>query len=241
MEAMNRALRRLLGMLWMAWTAAPAAAQAPPEPPAGADLPVLAAWLGRWLPIVAAASYSAMEDTGEFLARASDSVTAAGLRGCTLVLHQRSLTTIGSATAESRRVVRVPLERLDTIAAQPKVRRPRMLLGTTETVMLTGQLVVPLRSRSRDSVIAIASEGTESVDSLVAEHLLPFPFAIVPATRAASAIRRAAGLCAAADTSLFHQLDPPVLRPPLLGIIRCHGCERPGAGGLEARRLNSVF
>ena len=206
----------------------PAAFPPPPEPPPGADLPLLAAWIGRWLPVVAAASYSATEETGEFFARGSDSVTAAGLRGCTLVLHQRSVTTVNAETAESRRVIRVPLQALDTVAAQPKVRRPRMLLGVGESVMLTGQLVVPLRSRTRDSVIAVSSEDETARDSLVAEHLVPFPFAILPATRAARAIRRAAALCAARDSLLLHELDPPVLRPTLLGLVRTN--RRQGTG-----------
>ncbi|HET8624644.1 MAG TPA: hypothetical protein VFM14_13860, partial [Gemmatimonadales bacterium] len=139
-------------------------------------MPAIGAWIGRWLPVVAAASYSAIEDTGHFLARESDSVTAAGLQGCTLVLQQSLTTTINAERSERRRTIRVPLSRVDTGAVQPKVRRPRMLLGA-ETVMLTGQLVVPLRSRFRDSVITIASEDRPATDSLVAEHLVPFPFA----------------------------------------------------------------
>jgi hypothetical protein len=219
-------------LLWDVATAAPqtTAAPAPPEPPAAADLSALAQWIGRWLPVVGAATYSAIEDTGDFLARASDSVTAAGLQGCTLVLHQRSTTTVNAGRSELRRTIRVPLAQVDTGAVQPKVRRPRMLLGG-ETVMLTGQMVVPLRSQLRDRFIAVATEEEPTRDTLVAEHLVPFPFAIVPASRAAQAIRQAATLCAAHDSLLFHQLHPPVLRPPFLGVVRRDRSQGAGPGG----------
>jgi hypothetical protein len=172
-------------------------ADVPPRVPPGADLTALAGWLGRWLPVVGAASYAMIEDTGDFLAHASDSVTHALIEECTLVLHQRSLTTVRAERIERRRTVRVPLGELDTTAVQPKVRRAGMLLGRPH-VMLTGQLVVPLLNQSRTRFITIASEQPPG-DSLVAEHLVPFLFAIEPAMRSAQVIRRAAALCRSPD------------------------------------------
>jgi hypothetical protein len=168
----------------------------PPEPPHDADLPTLGSWMGRWLPVVGAASYGTIEETGDFLAYASDSVTGALLEGCTLVLQERSVSTARAETVERRQTVRVPLDQVDTSLVQPKIRRAGMLLGRPN-VMLTGQLVVPLRNRSRSRFITIVAQAEPRRDSLAAEHLVPFPFAMVPATRSAAAIRRAAGLCIA--------------------------------------------
>lgn len=91
---------RPLGVL-LACLLLPAAAagqlpdRSPPEPPpAGSDLSLVAAWIERWLPTVASVSGSALDSTGDFYSRASDSVRAAGLDGCTLVLHERSVSMV---------------------------------------------------------------------------------------------------------------------------------------------------
>lgn len=170
----------------------------PPEPTDDADLPTVGAWIERWLPAVGAASYATIEGTGDFLAHASDSVTGAGLDGCTLVLQERSVSTVRAETTERRQTIRVPLAQVDTSVVQPKVRRAGMLLGGPN-VMLTGQLVVPLKNQSRTPFITVVRQGEPDRDSLAAEHLVPFPFAVVPATRSARAIRRAAALCIASS------------------------------------------
>jgi hypothetical protein len=143
--------------------------------------------------VVGAFSYPTIEGTGDFFAHASDSVTAAGLDACTLVLRERSLTTVHAAPVESRREVRVPLALVDTSAIEPRIRRPGMLLGGPH-VMVTGQLVIPLRTPARIPFISI-STGHPEGDSLAVEHLIPVQFAMVPANRSARAIRRAAALC----------------------------------------------
>ncbi len=164
----------------------------PPEPAPDAGLPALGAWIARWLPVVGATSYSTVQETGDFLAHASDSVAAARLDRCTLVLEQRSASTVHGATIETRRTISVPLDQVDTGLVYPKISRAGMLLGRPQ-VMVTGRLVVPLRNRFRSRFITIASQ--EPRDSLAHEHLVPFLFAMVPATRGAAAIRRAAALC----------------------------------------------
>jgi hypothetical protein len=186
----------------------------PPEPPGDADLPTIGAWIARWLPIVGAASYSAIEGTGDFFARASDSVTSVALRGCTLVLEERSVSTAHGETLERWQAIRVPLAQVDTTAVQPKIRRAGMLLGRPN-VMLTGQMVVPLRSPSRTGFITIVPRDPPAPDTLVAEHLVPFAFAVVPAERSARAIRRAAGLCIALTER--REERPSFDEPPVLG------------------------
>jgi hypothetical protein len=71
----------------------------PPEPPHDADLPALADWIERWLPVIAFTRYSAIDSTADFYAHGSDSVTAGWLEGCTLVLHER-LVSPGRAAAQ---------------------------------------------------------------------------------------------------------------------------------------------
>ena len=155
---------------------------------------MVGAWIERWLPVVGAFSYPAIEGTGDFLAHASDSVMGAQLEACTLVLRERSVTTARGETIERLHAVRVPLAQLDTSGIEPKIRRPGMLLGGPH-VMVTGQLVIPLRSPTRTRFITIAALDRAAPDSLAAEHLLPLQFAMVPATRSARAIRRAAAIC----------------------------------------------
>jgi hypothetical protein len=169
-------------------------AAVPPEPGHDADLATLGAWIERWLPVVGAASYQTVDQTGDFFAHASDSVTGALLDGCTLVLHERFVSTVHGETLERRQAVRVPLDQVDTTAVQPKMRRSQMLL-TSPNVLVKGQLVVPLRNRSRTRFITVVTDAEPYRDSLAAEHLVPFLFAVVPATRSALAIRRAAAQC----------------------------------------------
>ena len=164
----------------------------PPEPPAG-GLAAIGRWIEEWLPVVGAFSYPTIEGTGDFFAHASDSVVAAGLEACTLVLRERSLTTVRAEAVESRREVRVPLALVDTSGIEPRIRRPGMLLGGPH-VMVTGQLVIPLRTPARTPFISIVTGHPEG-DSLAVEHLIPVQFAMVPANRSARAIRRAAALC----------------------------------------------
>jgi hypothetical protein len=162
----------------------------PPEPPAG-DLVAIGGWIEQWLPVVGAFSYPTIEGTGDFLAHVSDSVTAARLEDCTLVLRERSVATVHAEAVESRRGIRVPLALLDTSGLEPRIRRPGMLLGGPH-VMVTGQLVIPLRTPTRTPFITVTAAGG---DSLAVEHLIPLQFAVVPANRSARAIRRAATLC----------------------------------------------
>src|SRR4051794_40401334 len=63
----------------------------PPEPASDAELPAMGAWLERWLPVVGVASYPTVDSTADFFAYTTDSVTAARLDGCTLVLHERTV------------------------------------------------------------------------------------------------------------------------------------------------------
>jgi hypothetical protein len=164
----------------------------PPEPPAG-SLAAIGRWIETWLPVVGAFSYPTIDGAGDFFAHVSDSVTAAGLEACTLVLRERSITTVSAAPVESQREVRVPLALVDTSGIEPRIRRPGMLLGGPY-VMVTGQLVIPLRTPARVPVISITTGHPEG-DSLAVEHLIPVQFAVVPANRSARAIRRAAALC----------------------------------------------
>ena len=203
-----------VGIALLAAGAAAVSAQTgpvPPEPPAAANLATLGEWIARWLPVVGAFSYPAIEGTGDFLAHASDSITAAGLEGCTLVLRERSATTVHAATVERHRSVRVPLEQLDTSGVEPRIRRPGMLLGGPH-VMVTGQLVIPLRSPTRTPFITVVSLDGAGADSLSAEHLVPLQFAMVPAVRSARAIRRAAAICLARPKHREERTpsDPPV-------------------------------
>jgi hypothetical protein len=182
----------------------------PPEPPTSGGLAAVGAWIAQWLPVVGSASYPAIEETGDFLGRSSDSVTAALLEGCTLVLHERSATTVRTALVERRHAVRIPLDQVDTIGVEPKIRRPGMLLGGPH-VMVTGQLVIPLRSPTRARFITIVPLDEPGRDSLAVEHLIPLQFAMVPATRSARAIRRAAAICVASSQRRdeWAPLDPP--------------------------------
>lgn len=207
----NRSSLALLALLVLPRLAAgQLAARVPPEPADGADLTVLGAWIERWLPVVGATSYQAFDGTGDFFAHASDSVTSAVLEGCTLVLRERFVSTVGGKTSERGQAVRVPLEQLDTSVIQPKIRRAQMLL-TTPNVLVQGQLVVPLRNRLRTGFIVIRRDEDPERDSLAAEHLIPVIFAEVPAARSARAIRQAAAACA------LRRAPEPAPRPPPLG------------------------
>ena len=184
----------------------------PPEPPAG-GVAEIGRWIETWLPVVGAFSYPTIEATGDFFAHASDSVTAAGLEACTLVLRERSVTTVRAAPVESRREVRVPLALVDTSGIEPRIRRPGMLLGGSH-VMVTGQLVIPLRTAARIPFISIMT-GQPEGDSLAVEHLIPVQFAVVPANRSARAIRRAAALCHPGGERKDH--GPPLEPVTVLG------------------------
>jgi hypothetical protein len=169
----------------------------PPPPPAGADLPLLAEWIERWLPTVAAASGSALDSTGDFYGRMSDSVLAARLDGCTLVLEQRSVSIVRGWRSAKYLSIYVPLAQVDTALVQPKIRRARLLLNRPN-VLLTGQLVVPLRNRTRIEFITVfAGDEDPRYPMLVSEYLLPFVFEEVPAQRSALALREAAARCGA--------------------------------------------
>ncbi len=187
--------------LLLALAAPPVLAQLPdsipPEPPPDADLPALALWIEHWLPVVGAASYSALDSTADFYAYTSDSVTAARLDGCTLVLHERLAGSGSAGRWERRVVVHVPLDQIDTTLVEPKIRRSQLLL-TRPNVLLGGRLVVPLRNRARTGFITVFSDDDPGRPSLATEHLVPFPFALPPAARSAAALRRAAARCAAA-------------------------------------------
>jgi hypothetical protein len=184
----------------------------PPEPAHGADLAVLGAWIERWLPVVGAVSYQVVGGTSDFFAHASDSVTSALLEGCTLVLRERLVSTVGGTRTERGQAVRVPLAEVDTAVVQPKVRRAQMLL-TSPNVMVRGQLVVPLRNRSRTGFIIIRRDDDPGRDSLAAEHLIPLIFAEVAASRSARAIRQAAAACA------FRRAPEPAVPEPALGTF----------------------
>jgi hypothetical protein len=169
----------------------------PPEPPAGADLAVLAGWIERWIPTVAAASGSALDSTGDFYSRSSDSVLAARLDGCTLVLYQRSITMVRGWRTARYLAVHVPLAQVDTASVEPKIRRAKLFLNEPN-VLVYGQMVVPLRSRSRTEFITIFADGDARYPMLVSEFLVPFVFARAPAARSAAALRQAAARCGAA-------------------------------------------
>ncbi len=166
----------------------------PPEPGHDADLATLGTWIERWLPVVGAASYQTIDRTGDFFAHASDSVTGALLEGCTLVLRERFVSTVRGETLERRQAIRVPLDQVDTTVIEPKIRQGQVLLSHPN-VLVQGHLVVPLRNRARTRFITVFQNEEPDRDSLVAEHLVPFLFALVPATRSARAIRRAASHC----------------------------------------------
>ena len=189
----------LLPLVGLCLALGPAGADAqerpvPPEPPAG-DLAAIGRWIEQWLPVVGAFSYPAIEGTGDFLAQASDSVMTAVLESCTLVLRERSVTTVHAELVESRRDIRVPLSMVDTSRIEPRIRRPGMLLGGPY-VMVTGQLVIPLRAPEQTPFITVLTGHPEG-DSLAVEHLIPVQFAVIPANRSARAIRRAAAICRA--------------------------------------------
>ena len=177
-----------------------AAAQLPdrtppePPPPAGADLPLLASWIERWLPTVAAASGSVLDSTGDFYSRGTDSVMAASLDGCTLVLHERSVSIVRGWREARYLTIYVPLGSVDTALVQPKVRRATLLLDRPN-VLLYGQLVVPLRNRARTEFITVLADG--DLPTLVREHQVPFVFQAAPAARSAQALREAAARCGA--------------------------------------------
>ena len=179
----------------------------PPEPPSG-GLAAIGRWIETWLPVVGAFSYPTIEGTGDFFAHSADSVTAARLEACTLVLRERSVTTVRAEPVESQREVRVPLALVDTSGIEPRIRRPGMLLGGPH-VMVTGQLVIPLRTAARVPFISITT-GHPDGDSLAVEHLIPVQFAVVPANRSARAIRRAAVLC---HPGVERKDDGPPLEP----------------------------
>ena len=127
------------------------------EPAHDADLPALAAWIERWLPVVGATSYSNVDSTADFYGRASDSVMAARLEGCTLVLHERSVSIVRGWRSAKYLAIHVPLDQVDTSLLQPKIRQARLLLNRPN-VLLYGQLVVPLRNRARTEFITVFAE-----------------------------------------------------------------------------------
>ncbi len=168
----------------------------PPEPAADAALPVLAAWIERWLPVVGAISYANVDSTADFYGRSSDSVLAARLDGCTLVLHERFLRFARGERSVKYVAVHVPLDQVDTALVQPKIRQAQLLLNRPN-VLLYGQLVVPLRNRARTEFITVFAEDAPGYPTLVGEHQVPFMFAQVPAARSALALRQAAARCGA--------------------------------------------
>ena len=168
----------------------------PPEPAHDADLPALSAWIERWLPVVGATSYSNVDSTADFYGRASDSVMAARLEGCTLVLHERSVSIVRGWRSAKYLAIHVPLDQVDTSLLQPKIRQARLLLNRPN-VLLYGQLVVPLRNRARTEFITVFAEDGRGDPTLVGEHQVPFVFAQAPAARSALALRQAAARCGA--------------------------------------------
>jgi len=169
----------------------------PPEPPPGADLPLLAAWIERWLPTVAAVSGSNVDSTGDFYGRSSDSVMAARLDGCTLVLYERSVSIVRGWRSAKYLTIYVPLEQVDTAMVQPKIRQARLLLNRPN-VLLSGQLVVPLRNRARMEFITVfAADGDPQYPMLVSEYDVPVIFQELPAAHSALALRQAAARCGA--------------------------------------------
>lgn len=166
----------------------------PPEPPAGADLPLLASWIERWLPTVAAASGSTIDSTGDFYGHSSDSVMAARLEGCTLVLHERSVSIVRGWRSARYQTVYVPLGQVDTAWVQPKIRHSTLLLSRPN-VLLHGELVVPLRNSTRIEFITVIADGDLGSPTLVSEYQVPFVFQQVPAARSALALREAAARC----------------------------------------------
>jgi hypothetical protein len=191
----------LLGLIASLALPATAAAQLPdsipPEPAPNAELPALASWIARWLPVVAVARYSAVDSTADFYAHGSDSVAAARLDGCTLTLHEILVSTVRGKRSETRLAIQVPLDQVDTTLIQPKIRQARLLLNRPN-VLMYGQLVVPLRNRTRTEFITVFGEGGSRYPILVSEHQVPFVFAQVPAARSALALRQAAARCEAA-------------------------------------------
>jgi len=181
--------------LFPSLAAAQSAVPIPPEPPSDADLPTLAAWIERWLPVIGATSSSAIDETTDFFAQSSDSVTGARLDGCTLVLDERYASTVRGETLERHDVIQVPLDQVDTADVRPRIRRPRLLVSQPN-VMLSGQMVLPLRSRTRTRFVTIAPRDAPQAATLALEHLVPSVFAEVPAARSAIVLRRAAALCA---------------------------------------------
>jgi hypothetical protein len=167
----------------------------PPEPAHDADLPALAAWIARWLPVIGATTYSNIDSTADFYARSSDSVLAARLEGCTLVLHERSVSIAHGWRSAQHLAIHVPLGQVDTALVQPKIRQARLLLNRPN-VLLYGQLVVPLRNRARTEFITVFADGGSGYPMLVGEHQVPFVFAQIAAARSALVLRRAAARCA---------------------------------------------
>jgi hypothetical protein len=169
----------------------------PPEPPPGADLALLGAWIERWLPTVAAVSGSNVDSTGDFYGRSSDSVMAARLDGCTLVLYERSVSIVRGWRSAKYLTIYVPLEQVDTAMVQPKIRQARLLLNRPN-VLLSGQLVVPLRNRARmEFITVVAADGDPQYPMLVSEYDVPFIFEELPAAHSALALRQAAARCGA--------------------------------------------
>ena len=169
----------------------------PPEPAPNADLPVLGAWIARWPPVVGVNRYSAVDSTADFYAHGSDSITAARIEGCTLILHEELVSTARSGTSETRLAIHVPLDQVDTTLVQPKIRQARLLLNRPN-VLMYGQLVVPLRNRTRTEFITVFRDDDSRYPMLVGEHQVPFVFAQVAAARTALALRQAAARCEAA-------------------------------------------
>jgi hypothetical protein len=191
----------LLGLIASLALPVTAAAQLPdsipPEPAPNAELPALASWIARWFPVVAVARYAAVDSTADFYAHGSDSVAAARLDGCTLTLHEILVSTVRGKRSESRLAIQVPLDQVDTTLIQPKIRQARLLLNRPN-VLMYGQLVVPLRNRTRTEFITVFGEGDSRYPMLVSEHQVPFVFAQLPAARSALALRQAAARCEAA-------------------------------------------
>jgi len=183
----------------------------PPEPAPNADLTMLGAWIARWLPVVGVTRYSAVDSTADFYAHGSDSVTAARIDGCTLILHEDVVSTVRGGTSETRLAIHVPLDQLDTTLVQPKIRQARLLLNRPN-VLMYGELVVPLRNRTRTEFITVFREDDSRYPMLVGEHQVPFVFAQIAAARTALALRQAAARCdAAADLPQ----SAPTARPEL--------------------------
>jgi hypothetical protein len=113
------------------------------------------------------------------------------------VLHERSVSIVRGWRSAKYLSIYVPLAQVDTALLQPKMRRGMLLLNRPN-VLLTGQLVVPLRNRARIEFITVVAEDPDpQYPMLVSEHQVPLIFEEVPAARSALALREAASRCRA--------------------------------------------